>query len=92
LQSTGKKLLDAVTWGTSAFETGAGVAVSGTTVVLGASTIPARRYSLLAAAAKLSAREARLAASERRTRRAAGPRLESLLRRRVAERKHDVQR
>lgn len=62
LQSTGKKLLDAVTWGTPAFETGAGVGVSGTTVVVGASTNAGPPYSLLAAAAKLSAPRGTLSA------------------------------
>jgi len=55
LQSSGKKLLDAVTWGGPNFETAAGVAVSGTTVVVGATTTAGPPYSLLAAAAKLSA-------------------------------------
>jgi len=63
LQSSGKKLLDAFTWGTSAFETGAGVAVSETTVVLGASTNTGPPYSLLAAAMKLSAPRGTLAAA-----------------------------
>jgi hypothetical protein len=55
LQSTGKKLLGAVTWGGTAFETGAGVAVGGATVVLAATTSAAPPYSLLNAGVKLSA-------------------------------------
>jgi hypothetical protein len=55
LQPTGKKLLDAVTWGGPAQEEGAGVAVSGTTVALAATTNAAAPYSLLGAAARLSA-------------------------------------
>jgi hypothetical protein len=62
LQSSGKKLLDAVTWGGSQFETAAGVAVSGTTVALGATTTAGPPYSLLAAAAKLSAPRGTLSA------------------------------
>jgi hypothetical protein len=54
LQSTGKKALDAVTWGGAGFEEGAGVAVAGGTVVLAASTTKAPPYSLLRATAKLS--------------------------------------
>jgi uncharacterized delta-60 repeat protein len=63
LQSTGKKLLDAVTWGGTGFETGAGVAVSGGTVSLAATTTTPPPYSLLNAAAKLSAPRGTLAAS-----------------------------
>src|SRR5262249_37483795 len=46
--------LDAVTWGGPDFETGAGVAVSGTTLSLAATTTAGPPYSLLPAAAKLS--------------------------------------
>ncbi|HKB12358.1 MAG TPA: hypothetical protein VKD69_16965 [Vicinamibacterales bacterium] len=63
LDPTGKKLLDAVTWGGPAFETGGGVAVSGTTFVLGATTSAGPPYSLLAAAAKLSLPHGTLAAA-----------------------------
>jgi hypothetical protein len=38
LQPMGKKLLDALTWGGPGFETGAGVAVSGATLMLAATT------------------------------------------------------
>jgi hypothetical protein len=62
LQSSGKKLLDAVTWGGSQFETAGGVAVSGTTFVLGATTTAGPPYSLLAAV-KLSAPRGTLAAA-----------------------------
>jgi len=55
IQATGKKLLDAVTWGGPGFETGSGVSVTGGTVVLGATTTAGPPYSLLNAAAKLSA-------------------------------------
>jgi hypothetical protein len=55
IQANGKKLLDAVTWGGPAFETGSGVSVTGGTVVLGATTTAGPPYSLLNAAAKLSA-------------------------------------
>lgn len=54
LQSTGKKALDAVTWGGAGFEEGRGVTVAGGTVVLAASTTTAPPYSLLGAAARLS--------------------------------------
>jgi len=63
LQPTGKKLLDAVTWGGTGFEEGAGVAVTGTTVVLAATTTAAPPYSLLNAAAKLSAPRSTLSAA-----------------------------
>jgi beta-propeller uncharacterized protein DUF5122 len=61
LQATGKKVLDAVTWGGAAFETGAGVAVSGGTVVLAATTTAGPPYSLLPLAARLSAPRGTLA-------------------------------
>jgi hypothetical protein len=63
LQPTGKKLLDAVTWGGIGFETGAGVAVSGGSVSLAATTTAPPPYSLLDAAAKLSAARGTLSAS-----------------------------
>jgi uncharacterized delta-60 repeat protein len=55
LQPTGKKLLDALTWGGTGFETGAGVAVSGATLMLAATTTAPPPYSLLAASVRLSA-------------------------------------
>ena len=61
LQPTGKKLLEAVTWGGTGFETAAGVAVSGATLMLGATTTMPPPYSLLAASAKLSAPRSTLA-------------------------------
>jgi uncharacterized delta-60 repeat protein len=62
LVPTGKKLLDAVTWGGTAFEEGGGgVAVSGGTVMISATTEAGPPYSLLAAAAKLSAPRSTLA-------------------------------
>jgi uncharacterized delta-60 repeat protein len=61
LQPTGKKLLDALTWGGPGFETGAGVAVSGGTLMLAATTTTAPPYSLLAAAPRLSAPRGSLA-------------------------------
>ena len=61
LQPTGKKILDAVTWGGTGFETGAGVAVSGATLMLAATTQSAPPYSLLAASARLSAPKGTLA-------------------------------
>ena len=64
LQPTGKKLLDALTWGGTGFETGAGVAVSGGTLVLAATTTTAPPYSLLAASARLSAPRGTLAVVE----------------------------
>ena len=63
LQSTGKKLLDAVTWGGTGFETGAGVAISGRTVSLAATTTAPPPYSLLDAAAKLSSARGTLSAA-----------------------------
>src|SRR5215467_9413565 len=54
LPPTAKKVLDAVTWGGPEFETGAGVAVSGTTLSLAATTTAGPPYSFLPAAAKLS--------------------------------------
>jgi uncharacterized delta-60 repeat protein len=64
LQPTGKKLLDAVTWGGTGFETAAGVALSGGTLMLGATTTMPPPYSLLAASAKLSAPRGTLAVVE----------------------------
>ena len=64
LQPTGKKLLDAFTWGGQGFETGAGVAVSGATLMLAATTTTAPPYSLLAASARLSAPRSTLAVVE----------------------------
>jgi hypothetical protein len=54
LTPDGKKILDAVTWGGTQFEESAGVAVSGTTLALAATTTAGPPYSLLPAAAKLS--------------------------------------
>ena len=64
LQPTGKKLLDALTWGGPGFETGAGVAVGGPTLMLAATTTMAPPYSLLAASAKLSTPRGTLAVVE----------------------------
>ena len=61
LQPTGKKLLDALTWGGTGFDTGAGVAVSGATLMLAATTTTAPPHSLLAASARLSAPRGTLA-------------------------------
>src|SRR5262245_49437694 len=61
VQSTGKKILDAVTWGGTGFETGAGVAVNGGTLMLAATTTTPPPYSLLPASAKLSAPRGSLA-------------------------------
>ena len=55
VQPTGKKILDALTWGGAGFETGAGVAVNGATLMLAATTTTGPPYSLLPASAKLSA-------------------------------------
>jgi hypothetical protein len=55
VQPTGKKILDAFTWGGPGFETGAGVAVNEGTLMLAATTNTAPPYSLLPASAKLSA-------------------------------------
>jgi len=55
LQPTGKKLLDAFTWGGIGFETGAGVAVNGASLSLAATTQTPPPYSFLAANARLSA-------------------------------------
>jgi hypothetical protein len=64
MQPTGKKLLDALTWGGPGFETGAGVAVNGGTLMLAATTTTAPPYSLLPASAKLSAPRGTLAVVE----------------------------
>ena len=64
VQPTGKKVLDAVTWGGAGFETGVGVAVNGGTVMLAATTQTGPPYSLLPASAKLSAPRGRLAVVE----------------------------
>jgi uncharacterized delta-60 repeat protein len=64
LQPTGKKLLDAVTWGGTGFETGAGVAVSGGTLMLAATTTTAPPYALLPASGRLSASRGTLAVVE----------------------------
>jgi uncharacterized delta-60 repeat protein len=61
LQPTGKRLLQAFTWGGPGFETGAGVAVSGGTLMLAATTTTGPPYSLLVAPAKLSAPRGTLA-------------------------------
>jgi hypothetical protein len=58
-----EEALDAVTWGGTGFEEGAGVAVSGGTVVLAATTTNGPPYSLLNAAARLSAPKSALAAA-----------------------------
>jgi predicted Rdx family selenoprotein len=55
LLPTGKKLLDAVTWGGTGFEEGSGVGVIAGTVVLAATTTNPPPYSLLNASARLSA-------------------------------------
>jgi hypothetical protein len=55
LQPTGKKALDAVTWGGTEFETGGGVSVNGGTIALAATTTAPPPYSLLGATMKLSA-------------------------------------
>ena len=62
LVPTGKKLLDAVTWGGTGFEEGSGVGVIAGTVVLSATTTNPPPYSLLDASAKLSAAKGTLAA------------------------------
>jgi uncharacterized delta-60 repeat protein len=62
LQPTGKKLLDALTWGGTGFETGAGAAVSGGTLMVAATTTNPPPYSLLDASARLSAPRGTLAA------------------------------
>ena len=64
VQPTGKKVLDAVTWGGAGFETGAGVALNGGTLMLAATTNTAAPYSLLPASAKLSAPRGTLAVVE----------------------------
>jgi uncharacterized delta-60 repeat protein len=64
LEPTGKKLLDAFTWGGTGFETGAGVAVSGGTLMPAATTTTGPPYSLLAASARLSAPRGTLAVVE----------------------------
>ena len=63
LQATGKKLLSAVTWGGSAFEEGAGVAVGATSVALAATTTAGPPYVLQSAAARLSSPKSVLAVS-----------------------------
>jgi uncharacterized delta-60 repeat protein len=62
VQPTGKKIINALTWGGAGFETGAGVAVNGGTLMLAATTTTAPPYSLLPASAKLSAPRGTLAA------------------------------
>jgi uncharacterized delta-60 repeat protein len=64
VQPTGKKILDALTWGGAGFETGAGVAVNGGTLMLAATTTTGPPYSLLPASAKLSAPRGTLAVIE----------------------------
>jgi hypothetical protein len=61
LVPTGKKLLDAVTWGGTCFEEGSGVGVIAGTVALAATTTNPPPYSLLAASARLSAARGTLA-------------------------------
>lgn len=55
LQSTGKKVIAAATWGGTGFETGGGVAAAASdTVLLGATTSQGPPYSLLDASLKLA--------------------------------------
>ena len=61
LLPTGKKLLDAVTWGGTGFEEGSGVGVIAGTVALSATTTNPPPYSLLNASARLSAAKGALA-------------------------------
>jgi hypothetical protein len=61
LVPTGKKLLDAVTWGGTGFEEGSGVGVIAGTIALAATTTNPPPYSLLDASAKLSAARGTLA-------------------------------
>jgi hypothetical protein len=61
LVPTGKKLLDAFTWGGTGFEEGSGVGVIAGTVALSATTTNPPPYLLLAAAARLSAARGTLA-------------------------------
>ena len=61
LAPTGKKLLDAVTWGGTGFEEGSGVGVIAGTVALAATTTNPPPYSLLNASGKLSAARGTLA-------------------------------
>ena len=61
LVATGKKLLDAVTWGGAGFEEGSGVGVIAGVVVLSATTTNPPPYSLLDASARLSAARGTLA-------------------------------
>jgi sugar lactone lactonase YvrE len=61
LPPTGKRLLDAFTWGGTGFEEGSGVGVIGGTVALSATTTNPPPYSLLAASARLSAARGTLA-------------------------------
>ncbi len=61
LVPTGKRLLDAVTWGGSGFEEGSGVGVIAGTVALSATTTNPPPYSLLDASARLSAARGTLA-------------------------------
>ena len=61
LAPTGKKLLDAVTWGGTGFEEGSGVGVIAGTVALAATTTNPPPYSLLDASARLSAARGTLA-------------------------------
>jgi hypothetical protein len=63
LPPTGKKLLDAVTWGGTGFEEGSGVDVIAGTVALAATTTNPPPYSLLDASARLSAPRGTLAAA-----------------------------
>src|SRR4029077_15561321 len=62
LAPTGKKLLDAVTWGGTGFEEGSGVGVIAGMVALAATTTNPPPYSLLSASARLSAARGTLAA------------------------------
>jgi hypothetical protein len=61
LLPTGKKLLDAFTWGGTGFEEGSGVGVIAGTVALSATTTNPPPYLLLAASARLSAARGTLA-------------------------------
>ena len=62
LAPTGKKLLEAATWGGTGFEEGSGVDVIASTVVLSATTTNPPPYSLLDASVRLSASRGTLTA------------------------------
>ena len=92
LQPTGKKFLDAFTWGGPGFETGAGVAVSGGTLMLAATTNDGATVFVARCFREIIGAERHSCGRRGRARRCRRRRGESCCGHDNAGRKHDVQR